>query len=340
MTTTSIDITKRGVGGRCDLKCAYTFKYPVSNSTLTNRGIHLALSYDATTMAPVTYNTQPYGVSQIHIYSPSLHLFNGRKEAGEIVIVHTPQKGGDNLYVGVPLILPGGSTGAGAAAIHEIIARAGDSAPADGDSVALNLSGGFTLDAIVPSRLPYISYTGNNMNNDYMSPWIVFGRENGINLSTDDAAALAKIVQPFDLALTGERLYLNEAGANSLAADQPGDVYISCEPTNTSEEQVEVTTTSTSGGGTTKWNWGDMFKGSAWAIAIQVLIIVAVVVGGFFGVNYLWRATIGGGTGAAKGGDGDAGIAADVVTQLGGGPVPVSNKHVRFARTLTHRSRK
>jgi carbonic anhydrase len=336
MSSNTIDITKRGVRGRCDLKCAYTFKYPASSSTITNKGIYLALSYDATTMAPVTYNTQPYTVSQIHVYSPSLHLFNGQKEAGELVIVHTPQKGGDNLYVAVPLVGLGGSTGAGAAAIHEIISRAADSAPADGDNATLNLTGGgFTLDTLVPSRLPYISYTGNNVNNDYQSPWIVFGRENGINLGTDDVATLGKIVQPFDFVLTGEQLYLNEAGANSLAADQTGDVYISCEPTNTSEEQVEVTTTtagSGGGGGSTKWNWGDMFKGSGWAIAVQVLIIIAVVVGGFFGVNYLGRARVGGGMGAAKGGDGVAAVATEIATQLGGGG---GDKHVRFAKPLS-----
>jgi len=318
MATTAIDITKRGIRGKCDLKCAYTFKYPVSSSTLTNRGIYLALSYDATTMAPVTYNAEPYTVSQIHIYSPSLHLFNGEKVAGEMVIIHAPQKGGDYVYVAIPLVTQGGSTGTGASIISQIISRASGSTPSDGDNVALNISG-FTLDDIIPSRLPYISYTGNNMNNDFMSPWIVFGRENGINISTSDASTLGGIIKEFDFGATGEQLYLNEAGANSLASDQTGEVYISCEPTNTSEEQVEVTTSNSSN--TTHFNWGDMFKGGAWGNVIRVLIIVAIVLGGFFTVNYLWRITIG------KSGN--------VVQQTGGG-----NRHVRFAHPLSRSTRR
>ena len=103
----SIDITPRNAAGTCDLKCAYTFDYPTSSSTLSNKGIFIGLSYDAATMSPVTYNQAPYSVAQIQIYAPSLHTFGGVAAAAEIMIIHTPQKGGDNLYVCIPVIVGG-----------------------------------------------------------------------------------------------------------------------------------------------------------------------------------------------------------------------------------------
>lgn len=316
--TSSIDITKRGITGKCDLKCAYNFKYPASNSTLTNKGIYLALSYDATTMAPVTYNTQPYIVSQIHIYSPSLHLFNGSNVAGELIILHSPQKGGDNLYVAIPLIKSAGASSA-TPIIQEIIDKAATNAPAEGDSVALNISG-FTLNDLIPSRRSFISYTGNNVNNETMSPWIVFGQEAGIRITSDDADKLAKIVSPFAFGLTGEKLYLNEAGANSVADDQTGDVYISCEPTNTSEEEVTVTTTSKN---PTVFNWGDAFKNPVWKTVAQIAAFVCIILLVFFGVSKLW----GYGTGATT--------ATTTATQSGGsGGI---EKHVHFGRNRIKR---
>ena len=38
-------------------------------------------------------------LSQIIIFSPSLHLFNNSKVEGEIIVVHTPESGGQNLFV-------------------------------------------------------------------------------------------------------------------------------------------------------------------------------------------------------------------------------------------------
>ena len=39
MSTQSIDISKKNVSGKCDLKCAYNFQYPESNTTAKNQDI-------------------------------------------------------------------------------------------------------------------------------------------------------------------------------------------------------------------------------------------------------------------------------------------------------------
>jgi hypothetical protein len=64
MSTQSIDISKKNVSGKCDLKCAYNFQYPESNTTAKNQDVLINLSYDNSKSPPVTYNTQKYTVTQ------------------------------------------------------------------------------------------------------------------------------------------------------------------------------------------------------------------------------------------------------------------------------------
>jgi carbonic anhydrase len=332
--TTSIDISRRNVKGKCDLKCAYTFKYPASNSSLTNKGIYLSLSYDGTTMSPVTYNATPYTVSQIHLYAPSLHLFNGEKAAAELVILHAPQTGGDNLYVAIPITQKGPQTQA-TSIIQEIIEKAATSAPAEGDTVSLNISN-FTLNDIVPSRRPFMSYTGNNVNNDTMSPWIVFGGDSAIAVTSADIEKLGHIITPFDYGLTGEMLFLNQSGANSLSEDQTGEVYISCEPTNASDETVEMKSSSTA---PTQFNWSDAFKNPIWKTVGQLVVAALLLFGIFWGVNRAWSSVKSGGSGAS--GVGNMGSAGETLKTImgGGGATANETKHVRFAYPIARSKR-
>ena len=287
----SVDITKRNTQGHCDLKCTYSFQYPISNSMLTNKGIYLSLSYDAATMAPVTYNQQPYGVSQIHIYAPSLHLFNGTQTTAEIIIIHSPQKGGDNLYVAIPITTNGANQSQASTLIGQIIDQAATSAPAEGDTVTLSIPN-FSLNDIVPSKRPFFTYTGINVNDDYESPYIIFGMESAIALTTDAADKLTKIIAPYGLTMTGGALFLNPKGANSLAADQTGDLYISCAPTTASDETVEVTSTTKN---PTIFNWSEAFKDPAWRTVLQAVVAIAICVAVYGAVYWGYGKFVGGG---------------------------------------------
>jgi hypothetical protein len=44
MSTQSIDISKKNVSGKCDLKCAYNFNYQESNTTAKNQGVLINLT--------------------------------------------------------------------------------------------------------------------------------------------------------------------------------------------------------------------------------------------------------------------------------------------------------
>jgi carbonic anhydrase len=104
LTKTAINISPKNVYGKCDLKCIYNFKYKETNLTVKNNGINISMTCDNTNVPPVMYNEAKYTVSQIMIFSPSLHLFNENKVDAELIIEHIPETGGQNLFVCIPII--------------------------------------------------------------------------------------------------------------------------------------------------------------------------------------------------------------------------------------------
>ena len=147
MSSESINISSQNISGKCDLKCAYNFKYQDSNSTAKNDGVLINLTYDNQN-PPVVYNTQKYNVTKISMFCPSIHIFNGVLAAGEILIDHTPVNGGNNLSVGIPFFLSN-ETSSASNLITEIIQMVSANAPSQGESVNLNISD-FNLQTIIP----------------------------------------------------------------------------------------------------------------------------------------------------------------------------------------------
>ena len=231
MTTQNINISAKNITGKCDLKCSYAFKYSESSSTAKNNGIMLSLSYDSRSVAPVVYNNNKYNVSTIMITSPSLHLFNDNLMPGEIIIEHVPINGGNNLKVCIPFTSSSESSSA-SNIITEVIQKVATNAPSEGDSTNLNISN-FNIQNIVP-RKPFFAYSVNP--NDY----IVFGELEAIPLSSSTITTLQKIIKPFPLQMPSASLFYNSKGP--ISGVQIGDgLYISCQPTGSSEEETAVT---------------------------------------------------------------------------------------------------
>ena len=232
MSSQNINISSSNVSGKCDLKCSYTFKYPESNITAKNNGIQINLTYDNNTVAPVLYNDQKYTVTTVYITCPSVHIFNGITASAELIIVHTPVLGGNDLYVAIPIISSNNLSNA-STVITEIIDTVSTSAPADGDSTNLNITG-FTLQDIVPNK-PFFSYIDTNNNN-----WIVFGITLAIALNSTTLTTLSQIIQPNGMTTYGGGLFFNSSGPNTTSSIGDG-IYISCQPTGSSEEETGVT---------------------------------------------------------------------------------------------------
>lgn len=227
-----IDISSAKIVGTCDLKCAYNFNYLPSNSYAINSSDSIVIIYDNKDTGQVSYNKEKYGVNAIVLVHPSLHLYNGKLADGEIIISQTPEKGGKPLIVFIPLIVSDQITSA-SITIKEIINNVASTAPKQGDKVTTGL---IDLQKIVPKK-PFMNYTDKNNNN------IVFGLLDAIPISKITMDKFKSVVKPYIWKAEAENangLFYNSSGPNSTT-DLGDGIYISCNPTGSSEETTEVT---------------------------------------------------------------------------------------------------
>jgi hypothetical protein len=280
MSTQNIDISPQNVSGKCDLKCAYNFKYSESNSTAKNNGVMIGLSYDNSSVPPVLYNNQKYNVTNILITCPSLHTFNGSQASAEIVIEHSPVTGGGQLFVAIPFSSSSESSTA-SNLVTEIIQSVATNAPSQGNSTNLSLSD-FTLQNVVPNK-PFFSYTDSDKND-----WIVFGMLSAIPLSSNTLTTLGQIIKPFPLQMTGNSVFFNSSGPNSSGSVGDG-IYISCKPTGSSDEETAVEYSKN----TPSYDLSNMMNSPIASLIIQIIVgcILFVIVFLMFNYIYSWITT-------------------------------------------------
>jgi carbonic anhydrase len=268
----NINISLQNVVGKCDLKCSYAFKYSESNSTAKNDGVAIGLTYDNRSIPPVFYNNEKYQVSKIMITSPSIHIFNGASLPGEIIIEHVPVKGGNNLHVCIPFSSSSESSNA-TTILTDIINKVATNAPSQGNSTNLNMSN-FTLQNIVP-RKPFFAYS--NKTNDY----IVFGITEAIPLSSSTIQTLQKIIKPFPLPTPGGDLFYNPKGP--VSGLQLGDgIYISCQPTGSSEEETAVTYDKNT---SSSIDFSNIYESPIFKLIIMILIGCILFIIIFYGIS-------------------------------------------------------
>lgn len=275
MSNQNIDISTQNISGRCDLKCAYNFKYTESNSTATNLGVGISLTYDNSSVPPVLFNNQKYTVSRILITCPSMHTFNGSQAAAEFIIEHTPVVGGPQLNVAIPITSSSESSTA-SNLITQIIQSAATNAPSNGNSTNMNING-FTLQDIVPNK-PFFTYT-DSANNE----WIVFGILQAIPLSSGTLTTLSQIIQPYPLPMTGNSLFVNMSGPNSSGTVGDG-IYISCKPTGSSEEETTVEYAKN----TPSYDFSNMMNSPIAFLIIQIFVGCLIFIIVFMLISYAY----------------------------------------------------
>ena len=228
-----MNISPQNITGTCNLKCAYSFNYNTSKSTATNYGEYIQLTYEASSTPQITYNTAKYNVGSIRIYSPSLHLYNNAKADAEILISHTPINGGSTLHVCIP-INTSGSTTDGSQIMTNIFKAVSSNAPSQGTSTTQGIND-FTLNDVVPMK-PYYSYTKENSSTNF----IVYGIQYAISVDKTSLETLKKCInQNSQTFPSGPSLFSNPDGPSSSNVGD-GSIYIDCQPTNSSEEEIEM----------------------------------------------------------------------------------------------------
>lgn len=224
-----MDISKRNIQGKCDLKCVYNFEYKAGNIIARNDGIMISLLYD-NNPSIVQFNNEKYEVKKIYIVSPSIHTFSGIQLPAEFIIEHQPIQGGNTLSVAIPMTSTNDTTNQ---ELQSIIEKVASLAPQQGESVNLNIDN-FSLQSIVPKK-PFYTYTDSSTNTD----WVVFDKYDALSF---DTTILTQIIQPFLLPTTetNSPLFYNSLGPNQVKLEDDS-IYISCSPTGSSDTETEVT---------------------------------------------------------------------------------------------------
>ncbi len=275
MSNQKINISAKNITGKCDLKCSYAFKYSESNLTAKNDGVVISITYDSTSVPPVIYNAEKYNVSKIMITSPSLHIFNDNSMPGEIIVEHIPVKGGNNLNVCLPFTSSSESS-TGSDLITQVIQTVATNAPSEGDSTNLNISN-FNLQNIIP-RKPFFAYSTKHY--DY----IVFGELNAIPLSSSTIATLQQIIKPFPLPMPSAPLFYNSKGP--VSGLQIGDgLYISCQPTGSSDEETEVSYDKNS----SSIDFSNILNSQAFKLIVMIIVGCILFVIIFYGLSAFYN---------------------------------------------------
>jgi len=269
-----INISRKNIEGKCDLKCSYNFVYKDYNSTATNGGFIISVKPQETGEASVTYNKKKYRVMNILLYTPSRHLYNDNLADAEITIIHIPENGGKPLSVSIPLRASSESN-SGTGIITELINNVSASAPARGNSVNI---GGFNIQKLVPNK-PFVSYDVTFSNN------IVFTMIDAIPISSSTLDKLKQVITPntqmASVTSGTSGLFYNSSGPNSTKELGDG-IYISCNPTGSSTETEEVTYEKED----VSFNFREIFENPTFLSFLQILFACIIFIIVFFIWNY------------------------------------------------------
>jgi carbonic anhydrase len=231
LTQNKINISSNNIFGKCVLKCDYVFKYSLSSCVAKNNSVMIILSYDKTKSSPVTYNNNKYEVSQVALYCPSYHNYDGVQTDAEILVTHAPVLGGSNLIVCVPIVQSGNTT-TSSEIITTVINAVSKGSPKQGETTTVNITN-YSLENIIPKKSFY-TYV-NSSGDDY----IVFGKEYAIPLTSKTLSQLKNLIKPYNEVAYGDKLFFNSKGPAS-SVSKNDEIYISCTPTGNSEETVDV----------------------------------------------------------------------------------------------------
>ena len=225
----------------CDLKCSYSYSYPLSVLNVTNRGEYLSLRTEKSPIPPVIFNSNTYEVNEIRLYRPSLHSYGGTKADAELIINHNNTSGAGDLLVCIP-ISQGNSSNESASSFETIISEVSKTANSVGKQTTVSMPT-FSLDKLIPNGKPFYSYNGTlpypPCHGSYN--YVVFSKEDStIAMTSNTYNTFSKMIseQSYDTKANKGGVFYNKKGATSGTGNKGDDIYIECLPTGSSGETL------------------------------------------------------------------------------------------------------
>ena len=248
----------------CSLKCNLYYKYGNSTCHITNAINNLRILYDG--KSDVVFNNLAYTPTEIRIFAPSIHTFGDERALAEIIVYHTSSRGG--LLVCIPITEgrapPGKDT--------EIISALISQAPGVNESTSLNIAD-FNVNFLIP-KSRYFTYAGplpyGPCDPSKIFQYVVFHpRFGSVVLDATTIKKLSQSIHSSNIATKrGEAVYVNIKGTTANGFAGNGQIYIDCQPTGQSEEEVVYKETELPSTGVSSKTW----------VSIIFILIGAVVI--------------------------------------------------------------
>lgn len=227
-----IDIRQSRIIGTCNSKCKLSTNYKVSNCVVKGSNDKLVINYDKNNSPPAIFNQHKYNVSDITLFSPSLHSFNGNKADAELCIMHTTK--GNNLLLCIPIMTSMKQTES-SRILESIVSGVTQLAP-NYESVTLNVDD-FTLQHFIPNKQLFY-YEGNkpygNCNGSYNI--VVFHTNDKATISAITLSKLQKYIKPHSYKVKDDsNVSLFLSGSYTAAEQAAGKVYVEITPLSSNE---------------------------------------------------------------------------------------------------------
>ena len=229
--------------------------------------------------ASVNFNNAKYNIQACYLYSPSLQLYNNQNADGELMIAHQPISGGKTLYICIPLST-NGLSGSASNKISEIVDAVSKGAPSQGESTSQGISD-FTLNDFIPLK-EFYSYSTSD--EDVVS----FGMQNSIYISQTTLSSLQKIITPFkgNAFPSGPSLFLNSKGPIKGTPATSDEIYIDCQPTNSSDEETNEVVDFKNKSATI-YDISTFFSNPIFLLFLFAFIFIILIMIIYKGLNYL-----------------------------------------------------
>ena len=251
-STGPINITNKNTKP-CNKTCHLKYKYNITPVIATNKAYYLSLQVNNANAIEVIYSTAgsygncnstggDYTTSEIRIYHPSLHAYNGAYADAELIIYHKNLIGGTDLIICIPIAINPGTQPSATKQLTQIIeymTNAGNKSGEGGNIPGLN----FNLNDFIPKKKGFYSYTASL---PYLPctnciEYIVYDLNTAsISLTNDVFNKLKTIIKAKKSKiqkLTDDLGYsYNKRGAVYGESKPKDDIWIDCKPTGESGE--------------------------------------------------------------------------------------------------------
>lgn len=229
-----INIAPQNVSGTCNYKCLYRVNYKAQSATITNYGNFLGISHNSGNNE-CSFNGNELNTNSIKLEQPSSLNYNNEIVDAQLTMLSSSDKGVNNLNVSIPISTNGVGSKA-STILSDIIQGVSKKAPSKGESTNSGMKE-FSLNEFIPKDKFY-SFTDKKTNTDYIS----FGLSNAIYISDEDLEMLQSIISKTGPATLSSKpdMYINNDGPVFGTGVSSDEIYIDCQPTNSSEQEVAV----------------------------------------------------------------------------------------------------